>query len=226
MKRAQTGLTLLELLIALAVFSIIGVAAYTTLFAVLDARATTQARAERLAAVQHGVGRLVEDLRHTVDRSARAAQAAARLPITTEPELGDDRAAGAGTAFALTRSGWANPAGLPRSTLGRVTWQLDGDRLLRQVRGQIDGGPGEDPLTRVMLERVESLELRFRGAGEIWHERWPPVNMPSTADKLPRAVEVTLELADWGTIRRLVPLPESAPTFLPGENPPPGEDPA
>ncbi len=210
MRRPQAGVTLIELLIALAVFAVIGVAAYTALFAVLDARAATQARAERLAEVQFGVGRLADDLRQTVDRSAHAAQPAARRPVTTEPESQGDG------AFALTRAGWANPADLPRSTLARVTWQLEEDRLLRHVRRSVDGGTNTEPLTRVVLEGVESIELRFRGAGDEWHERWPPLNRDATAGNLPRAVEVTLTLSDWGDIRRLFTLPASAPQVIPG----------
>ena len=219
MRRGESGVTLLELLIALAVFAIIGVASYASLFAVLDARAATQARADRLAAVQHAVHRIADDLRHTVDRSARAASPAARLPLTTEPEVpdgGQDRA-GAG-AFALTRGGWANPAGLPRSTLARVTWLHDGNRLLRRVRASVDGGPNQEPLTRVVLEGVNGVTLRFRGDGETWHDRWPPLNHDWRADDLPRAVEVTLELRDWGSIRRLITLPRSAPPFIPEGN--------
>ncbi|MEX1080691.1 MAG: type II secretion system minor pseudopilin GspJ [Halofilum sp. (in: g-proteobacteria)] len=208
MRRAQVGVTLLELLIAVAVFAVIGIAAYTGLFAVLDARATTQVRAERLAEVQFGVGRLADDLRQAVDRSAYAAQPAARRPLTTEPE-GDG-------LFALTRAGWANPAGLPRSTLARVTWQLEEDRLLRHVRRSVDGGTGGEPLTRIALEGVDSVELRFRGVGEEWHDRWPPLNRDPTAAELPRAVEVTLELRDWGRIRRLFALPAAAPLAIPG----------
>lgn len=208
MKRAQAGVTLLELLIALAVFAVIGVAAYTALFAVLEARATTQDRAERLAEVQFGVGRLAEDWRQTVDRSAHAAQPAARRPVTTEPE-GDG-------LVALTRAGWANPADLPRSTLARVTWQLEEDRLLRRVRPSVDGGTNTEPPRRIVLEGVESVELRFRGSGEEWFERWPPLNRDRTAGDLPRAVEVTLTLRDWGEIRRLFTLPASAPLVIPG----------
>lgn len=208
MSPRQRGVTLLELLVALAIFAIVGIAAYASLFSVLDARETTQRRADRLAEVQYGVGALADDFRQLVDRGVRASQPAARLPLTTEPERPG--------VFALTRGGWANPAGLDRSTLARVRWQLEGDRLLRIAHRHLDGVIGEeDPLVRVMLERVEAVEVRFRGEGEEWHERWPPLNVPPGNAGMPRAVQITLELADWGRVVRLFDLPRRAPAGPP-----------
>jgi general secretion pathway protein J len=194
------GFTLLELLVALAIFTVIGAAAYTGLFAVLEARDATRAESERLAAVQYAVDTFVDDLTQATDRSVRSVQPRQRAPLYAPgPDIEP--------LLAVTRGGWPNPAGLPRSTLARVEWLLDDRQLLRQTRARPDAPDQVEPVRRRVLERVDAVDLRFQDAEGEWSPRWPPLNAPDSAAMLPRAVEVTLELADWGEVRRLVALP-------------------
>jgi type II secretion system protein J len=82
--------------------------------------------------------------------------------------------------------------------------------LVRQTRARPDAPARVEPVRRRLLERVENVTLRFRGETDEWSPRWPPLNAPDTASELPRAVEVTLELPDWGEIRRMVALAPGA----------------
>lgn len=194
------GFTLLELLVALAIFTVIGVAAYTGLFAVLDAREATRAQSERLAAVQYAVETFVDDLVQTTARPVRAVQPRERAALYAPgPDIEP--------LLAVTRGGWPNPARLPRSTLGRVEWFLDDRRLFRQTRARPDAPQSVEPVRRRLLERIDDAALRFLDADGEWSPRWPPLNAPDAGARLPRAVEVTLDLADWGEVRRLVALP-------------------
>ena len=197
------GFTLLEVLVALAIFAVIGVAAYTGLFAVLDARAATEAQSERLAAVQYAMDTLADDLRQAVVRPVRAAQPRERASLYSP-------GANIEPLFAVTRGGWPNPAGLTRSSLARVQWQLDGERLERSWHARVDATAGVAPVRRLVLDRVAAVDLRFLDQHGEWTERGPPLNEQSATPGLPRAVEVTLELADWGAIRRLFDLPQGA----------------
>ena len=204
MRRRSRGLTLIELLVATAVFAVVGVMAYGALFSVLEARAAADRQAQRIAAVQYAVFRLVDDLGQVVDRPARSQIPAERAPLFTPTD---------GTrVLTLTRGGRPNPADQARSSLVRVHWILDDDdRLLRAVQARVDTLPGSEPRERVVLEDVESVELRFLDRASRWHERWPTLDPGAGADTLPWAVEVTLVLADWGRVVRLIPLAGTAP---------------
>ncbi len=203
------GVTLLELLVAMAVFAVIGVGAYTALFSVLDAREATQRQAERLAAVQRSVDALVRDLRQAVERPVRSVKPAQRAPLLAQR--------GQQALLTLTRGGWLNPADLPRSTLARVSWSLRDGRLRRRIKEQPDARarPNQRP-DRVYLREVESVELRFRDGEGNWQDQWPPLNTRSDAAGLPLAVEFTITLTDWGEIRRLVAMPDGGPSTGPG----------
>lgn len=204
MRRRARGLTLVELLIATAIFALVGVMAYAALFSVLEARDSAGRQAERLAAVQYAVSQLTDDLRQVVDRPVRAQVPLQGAPLRTPTD-------GRGV-LTLTRGGRPNPVAQARSSLARVHWGLDEEgRLLRAVQARTDVLPGERASDRVLLAHVDDLELRFLDRAGRWHRQWPSGDTGAGAMVLPWAVEVTLVLADWGEIVRLVPLAGTAP---------------
>jgi general secretion pathway protein J len=106
----------------------------------------------------------------------------------------------------LTRSGWTNPAGLSRSTLQRVTYRLLDNKLERAYWTALDRTLSTEPTSAVMLDKVRAVSFRFMDQNQTWHDQWPPLGY-SGADAArlrPIAVEITLELEDWGKIVRLV----------------------
>ena len=110
----------------------------------------------------------------------------------------------------LTHSGWSNPAGLPRSTLQRVAYRIDEEGRLRRDHWYVlDRTLGGEPVSRVLVERVEGLTFRFMDNNGRWHEQWPPLgySAPDAQRVRPIAVEIALELEDWGEIKRLVEVP-------------------
>lgn len=206
MNRRQRGLTLVELLIATAVFALVGVMAYGALFSVLEARDSAQRQAERLAAVQYAVARLAGDLQQLVDRPVRA-----QVPIEGAPLLTPTDGV---RVLTLTRGGRPNPANQARSSLARVHWAIDDEqRLVRAAQAHVDSLPGDTPQRRVVLSEVEAVELRFLDRASRWHTRWPSLDPGAGAGALPWAVEFTLVLEDWGEIVRLIPLAGTAPSL-------------
>jgi len=190
--RNSRGFTLIELLVALVIFVLLAVMAYGGLTRVLDARDSFERHNDRLSQLQMTFMLMGRDIEQTVDRPVRDAFGDS-LPALQ----GDDQ------AVELTRDGWRNPGGFMRSQLQRVGWQLDGDRLRRLTWAVIDRAPDSEPVQPVMLDKVDSLRFRFLDEQGQWRGQWPPdVTNPSQLD-LPQAVEVTLELEDWGEIRRL-----------------------
>jgi general secretion pathway protein J len=201
MKRAG-GFTLLELLVALAIFAVIGAAAYSGLNTLLAVRATLERDHERLRQVQLALLWLRRDAEQLAPRPVRDAFGEPRPAL-----IGDNRAR---DLLILTRTGRDNPLDLPRSGLERLGYRLRDDQLLRLSWPVLDRAEGSDAQSSLLLDEVRELSLRYLDRSGQWHERWPPPGTPDTAlGRLPRALEVRLELSDWGELRRLFLLPEA-----------------
>ena len=110
--------------------------------------------------------------------------------------------------LSFTRGGYANPAGLPRSELQRVSYLVRDGRLIRQQVPVLDATPATAPEERELIDQVEVLGLRYMDESQAWSQIWPtpPIQRQSLAVQLrarPIAVEVTLRLKDYGVLTRI-----------------------
>jgi general secretion pathway protein J len=200
--RSIGGFTLLELLVAVAIFSVVGTLALSGYTQLQRQSEYAEQRLERVREVQRAVQTLVQDLEQLEPRPIREPLGEARMPAVLAGDLVDYR-------LQFTRSGWSNTAGLARPTLQRVGYRVDQDGLWRDHWAVLDRTLTLEPTRRKLLGGVRSVQFRFLDASRNWVERWPSAE-PGTGGDVrarPAAVEVTLLLDDWGEIRRLVEVP-------------------
>jgi len=201
-QHSQNGFTLLELLIAISIFSALSVMAYGGLKTVLDNKAANEVIANRIAASQLVMLRLGNDFRQTVNRSVRDGFGAAVATMLTQ-EVGNSE-------LEWTRAGYSNPANLKRSNLQRVAYKLDENKLIRVTWPVLDRAQGAENSEIIMLSEIESLEWRFNDQANNWESNWPPAAVVAAngMDSLPRAVELTITFSDLGVFRRLFLIPQ------------------
>jgi general secretion pathway protein J len=193
------GFTLLEVLVAVAIFAVVGMLAMTGYNQLVRQSEILETSASRTRAIQSTMQRMVEDFTMLEPRPIREP-----LGESLEPALRSDGRSQ--NLVDLTRSGWTNPAGVPRSTLQRVTYRLENSELQRAYWGALDRTQSAEPVAAVMLDQVRTVSFRFMDQNQTWHDQWPPLGY-SGADAArlrPIAVEITLELEDWGKLVRLV----------------------
>ena len=111
--------------------------------------------------------------------------------------------------LSLTRGSWANPAGLPRSELQRVSYVLREGKLWRQYQPELDTTGAASFEERELLDKVEALSFRYMDASFAWYTLWPTplvqrLPRPDQLRARPIAVEVTLTLKDWGKLVRKI----------------------
>lgn len=204
--RHRAGFTLVELLVALAVFAAVAAIAYGALDRIAQVRGALAAEQDRFGDVVRSVSDLTRDLRQAIARPVRGNAGELRPALVGAPDHVE-----------LTRLGFANPLALTRSNLERVVWGLD-DRRLRQGRyAVLDRAPNSAPATRTRLDEVDGLRLRYLGGDGAWREYWPPDGADPAL--LPRAVELRIALTDLGELRRVLALPASLPALAPGAAP-------
>jgi general secretion pathway protein J len=194
------GFTLVEVLVAVFVFAIVAALAYGGYNQLTRQDEIVDRNASRTRAIQSAVQRMAEDFEMIEPRPVREP-----LGESIEPALSADKRSPE-TLAELTRSGWSNPAGISRSTLQRVAYRIEDNKLERAYWNALDRVMSVEPTTTVLIDQVRTVSFRFMDQNQSWHEQWPPLGY-SGADAAalrPIAVEITLDLEDWGKIVRLV----------------------
>jgi general secretion pathway protein J len=190
--------TLVELLVALAIFALLAGFAYRGLHSMLESREALQKETRKWRDVALFVGRIERDLVAVLPTQPQA-NAIVRRPaaITSVVETVPND-----NGLALTRSGntmQENALAAPQ----RVAYRLRDGVIERLTWTSVDPAPREDPAAVRVLGQVSSLGFRFLLDNGEWRTSW------GVAERtLPAAVEVSLRLASGETIVRLVDLPK------------------
>ncbi|WP_274642647.1 type II secretion system protein GspJ [Pseudomonas serbica] len=177
----QGGFTLLELVIAIAIFALLGLASWTLFDGVVRVQQGTLSHERELKNLQRAVALIERDLLHI-----------AQQPVLVDP-----------TQLQLVRSNWRNPLDLPRSERQVLTYRLDSGVLWRDSRA-------EGALSvqhQKLLDNVRDVRWRLYDRQVGWLGDWPSGQAP----KAPLAVEMQLSAGRFEAIRRVLLLPGALP---------------
>jgi len=193
--RRMHGFSLIELLVALAVFATMAATAWGALNSIVHTRSEIAHEEDELRALMATIDALQRDLRQAVARPVRG-------------NYGEPVASfiGASDRLEFTRMGFANPLAELRSNLERVGYALDGRRLQRASYPVLDRAPNTHARSRVLRDGVDAFRLRYLDAQQRWVGEWPEPNANAGDPVLPRAVEVRLDTTDYGEITTVVEL--------------------
>jgi general secretion pathway protein J len=198
----QQGFTLLELLVASMIFAIMAVMAYGGLSNVIDNSQASQQALDRLRQIQQGVSVMNRDFSQIIPRPIRDEYGNPQPYLSAGDNIDN--------LVEFTRGGRVNPANLLRSSLVRVAYRFEEEQLIRLQWPQLDRAQESEPKQTVLIDNIENVTLRFLDENAEWQERWPPLDSGSgsgststAAIVAPLGIEITLQLKDWGEIRRL-----------------------
>jgi general secretion pathway protein J len=224
-KRSQ-GFTLLEVMIALVISALIAMMAFESLDAA-DAGATrTNEVLAEINRLDRAWQMLAADLRHVIPPAA--ADKNTLFQAESLRSSGEDADQ---LVLLFKRRGWVNFSNLPRSDLQMVGYRVTDGKLWRDFAPERNleladvDLEEDDGFHQLLLDDVEDVQLRFlyqgaitskgksaledREFSEAWLQKWPDNSQQgASAQDLPLAVEITIELKGVGSSVRLFAMPE------------------
>ncbi len=207
------GFTLLEMIVVLAIFAVLGLISSQITGQVVQNFARLTERGDRLVAVQRAMGMLQRDFMQVQQRGIRDPLGDARLPLVLNPD----------GSLEFTQLGWQNPLQRPRSNQQRVAYRFEDETLYRVFWLALDQAPDSEPVEQTLLEEVTDVEfIIIDGAGNE-HTFWPLAGSaaavaatpggptpPVSSNPTDRMVAVLLraEIPPYGSIERLWAVPQ------------------
>jgi len=205
----EQGFTLMEVLIAVTITSVIGLGVWQVIGSVVNSRDRVNELAGKFENIQKVMLLLERDIVQIVNRPARDLYGDFQPALTSRDE---------GYALLLTRQGWRNPLGLRRSELQRVAWEYSGNELRRHYWSVVDQGQDDSSRSVLLLDNVLGFDIQFLDTSGNRLDQWPneAVQAEQVAGQrpdmpLPRGIEITLEHNQFGELTRILPLPDFNP---------------
>ena len=193
MNARQRGLTLIELMVALAIFAVIGVLSYRALAEVSTSRTRLEDGFERWRSIGRTMQRIDTDLLQAVSPTEQRGQPSTEPQPTTPAMILGRAASGGGPEFQFLRLD--DTRGVRRVGFRLVDGSLE---WLRWSSRDAVGQPTVEPL----LDKVRDVRWRFLQKN-IRLDAWPPSDRRNA---LPDAVILEIDLPDTGTITRMISL--------------------
>jgi general secretion pathway protein J len=184
MTKPQAGFTLLELVIAIAIFALLGIGCWRLFDTIVRAERNSSAHEQALRSLQRAVG--------LIERDVLQVQTSAKQPgIQLLPDQ-----------LTLRRGNWRNPLGQPRSELQDISYRLENGVLWRYSQGR------DLPVLQKqkLLSDVRDLSWRLFDPDSGWRSDWP--NGKAAPNTTARALEIQFSVGRFERVRRVLLLPE------------------
>ncbi|WP_454783875.1 GspJ family T2SS minor pseudopilin variant LspJ [Legionella sp. WA2024007413] len=193
------GFTLIEILIALAVFAILATITSSVLYNAFTIRSRVNAQSERLNELQLALSLIQQDTLQAVERPIRSNE------MRLLPAL-----IGQKNYLEFTRDGNVNPGSLEkRSTLKRVAYLCQQGTLIRRTWNSLDIIDQKIYEDKLLLKHLTNCHFGYLNQDvqilPEWREQ--AVSLNQRKEPFPKAVQVNLTFRDQGEINLLFILP-------------------
>ncbi|MHB8428676.1 MAG: type II secretion system minor pseudopilin GspJ [Acidiferrobacterales bacterium] len=202
------GLTLLEMLVAIAIFALIGVMAYGVLNQVLRIRDRVTTERRFWTGLAMCFAHLQDDLSQARPRTVIDDDGLA-LPafIIRPPDMQMPDA----PQLEFTRGGVLVFGNAAHSDLERVGYELENHVLWRLSWPVLDRAPNTVPLKSAILRKVTEFRVRAFTSDRLWSDLWPQLSAGLTGspaatgqlNPLPGGVEIKLSIRGRGRFKWL-----------------------
>ena len=189
------GFTLLEMVVTVLIFGIVGVLAVQLLSQSVTTTEKVIHRSTVLSDWHRAMNMIEQDLLQLNDRVIR-------------DELGDYQPSlvlDTSGQLEFTRNGWRNILGHQRSEQQRVSYFLYDSQLFRRYWNVLDRAQDSEPIDQLLLPNVHSVEFELIDRIGREHYFWPPTSYAGVEETYSPLVgiRITFELPQLGTVSHL-----------------------
>ena len=196
----KAGFTLLELMIAIAIFAILGIMSAQLLNNMIRQHDIIDARGAQLTALQRAMTIMQRDVGQIWGRSVRDQYGTEILAAVTTEDV---------FPIEFTRTGWRNPLERARSNLQRVAYEHRDTTLYRYYWPVLDRDIETEPVEQTLMENVLSAEFELLDGNGDAYDRANADLDPSNRTLQVAALNVRLELESYGELSRIWEIPAS-----------------
>jgi len=217
--KRQQGFTLIEVVIAISIFAMLGFGCYKVVHGLSLAKDSITKNSEELRQFARAMNIVNLDFTQLTPRKILDDSGKDVPAFNTHGDY----------SIEFTRVGVPNPLMVKRAKVARVAYrfteQLDGDEikqiennkslvraigdgkqgyLLRYVWPVLDRGNSEKPAMQIILIGVKSIELVYLDDQAKWHDEWPPSGgeANSFVTELPFAIKFKITTNKYGLLER------------------------
>lgn len=211
------GFTLIEVLVSIAIFSIIGIGCYNILYGMINARSSINEKTQKLKEISRAIHTINNDFTQLSSRKIIDENDEILPPLLfNESEK----------MLEFSKYGSKNPKMEKRSEVSRVVYQLvrrddindidkekypeddnnitddDSYYLVRKTWPVLDRVSDTDDLpTKVIFYDVTDFQIDFYNEKSKWIDKWP---QKKGDDFLPYAIKIKVITTSYGTIEKII----------------------
>lgn len=197
----QHGYTLIEIMVALAVFAILAAITGSSMYYAFNTRARVNEQANQLNELQLALTLIERDTEQGVERIILGDEMRTFPPFIGQPKYVE-----------FTRGGIINPIGMEqRSTLQRIAYLCKGKKLVRRRWDVLDTLDRTRYKDKILLDNLKECKLAYMTASHQVLAEWQAfaIQQNQKRESLPMAIQLTLTLQNWGNMSLLFAFPEA-----------------
>lgn len=193
---SKQGFTLMEVLIALAIFTLVSSITASIMLYAFNTSDRVRAHGLRLTELELSMAIMERAFSQAIERAIRTPEGGLLPTFSGDASLVE-----------FTQTGMANPGfSEKKSDMARVAFVCHKDSLLYRQWARLDFVTPKIFSQRVLLRKLKRCRLNYLGADNQRLSDWPIINQPP----LPRAVELNLSFKTWGDFNYLFILPSAS----------------
>lgn len=187
----QQGFSLLEVLLALLIFSVIGLATEGLVSSSIKYQEKVVTKTEQLEDIAEVALRMRSDFLQIINRSVELHDS------TREAAL-----VGSSSSIRFTKSAWENPLESKRPNYQRVTYVTSKNDLERAHSQWLDIADAEDVASKY-FKNIKDVGFQYLNAQMEWVPSWDSENI----GRLPRAIKVFFSTTGFTDVERVFEIP-------------------